>query len=134
MFSSLDISASGLSSQRLRMTTIANNVANINTTRDEEGRANPYKRRIVLFEEGSAGRDGTMGVHVPEIVLDDKAPHMEYNPSHPDANAEGYVAKPNINMIEEMVDMIAATRAYEANVTVMEATKSMYATALRIIA
>ena len=134
MFTALDISASGLSAQRLRMNTISHNIANVNTTRDAEGRPIPYSRRITIFQEGSVGQDGTLGVHVAEVKQDEKTPHLEYNPGHPDANAEGYVAMPNINPIEEMVDMMAATRAYEANVTTMEATKSMYSTALRIIA
>lgn len=134
MIHALDISASGLRAQRLRMNVIANNVANVNTTRDADGRISPFRRRVTLFTEGGVGPNGTQGVKVPEILEDDKAPRLEYRPGHPDANAEGMVAMPNIEMIEEMADMIAATRAYEANVTAMDATKSMYSTALRIIA
>ena len=134
MFTALDISASGLSAQRLRMNTIANNVANVNTTRDINGRPNPFQRQVTIFQEGGVGAKGKLGVQVARIEADHKAPHLEYKPGHPDADANGYVKVPNINPIEEMVDMMAATRAYEANVTTMEATKSMYSNALRIIA
>ena len=138
MFTSLDISASGLYAQRIRMDTTANNVANVNTTRDENGNPKPYLRKDVIFKVGGVGKKGELGVEVPEVVEDPKAVHYVYDPTHPDRVMDGdmknYVLMPNINGVEEMVNLIAATRGYEANVTVMDASKAMMNTALRIIA
>lgn len=132
-FSSLDISASGLSAQRIRMDVIATNIANANATRTAQG--GPYKRQEVVFAArmDQAGLDAdTVGVDVPQIVTDPTPPRQVYDPGHPDADARGYVLMPNVNVVQEMVDMISATRAYEANVTAMNATKSMAAKALEI--
>lgn len=161
MFSSIDISATGLSAQRRRMDAIAENISNVNTTRTAEG--GPYRRRISVFSEAPANAtvlhlekdptkktdlassDGThlkpfenymkenrfSGVEHTEI-RDNSTPEYFYDPSHPDANEFGYVAKPKINIITEMVDMIAATRNYEANVSAIEAAKSMAKKAMEI--
>ncbi len=130
----LAISGSALSAQKLRLDLVANNIANINTTRTEEG--GPYRKHMPVFEEklqetmeeGFNGR----GVKVSAIIQDDSPPRLEYNPEHPDANEEGFVAMPNINIVDEMVDMITATRAYQANVTALETAKQMALKALEI--
>ncbi len=134
MLGSLEISASALAAQRIRMDTIANNLANINTTRDAKGRISPYRRREVVFAVGrsSATRSG-MGVRVAAIKEDASEFRKVYNPGHPDADSEGYVAMPNVNLIQEVVDMIEASRAYEANVTAMQATKSLVQSSFRIL-
>jgi len=142
-FSSLDISASGLTAQRVRMDTISQNIANINTTRTEDG--TPYRRREVIFEErtGSDSFSSMLssasnrlasgqGVRVSKIVEDSSDFKKEYDPGHPDADEDGYVSKPNVDIITEMVNMISATRSYEANVTSINATKSMAKKALEI--
>lgn len=134
LFSSMNISASGMSAQRLRMDVISQNIANVETTRDENGE--PYKRKTVVFSEKNttpfqevfmktAGYLGS-GVKVTKIVEDDKTPMRKvYDPSHPDADEEGYVSYPNVNIVQEMTDLIDATRSYEANVTAFNATKNM---------
>lgn len=139
MFSTLDISTSGLYAQRVRMDVIANNLANVNTTRDAEGRPNPYRRQDVVFRVG-APQFGLRaeGVHVP-LVTDDSRPfRKEFDPQHPDAIQEGpdagYVRLPNVEPMVEMVNMIDATRAYEANATVVSVTKGLFSSALRILA
>ncbi len=139
--SSLDISGSALTAQRLRMDVVAENVANINTTRTAEGE--PYRRRYVIFQqrEGVAFSDqlnhslaGTAGsgVRVSEIADDPSEFKLDYNPSHPDADEFGYVRMPNVELAREMVDMMSATRSYEANITVLNSTKSMAMSALEI--
>ncbi len=142
-FTSLDIGASGLTAQRLRMDTISQNIANINTTRTEDG--TPYRRREVIFEErtgsdsfssvlsaASSRLDNGQGVRVSKIVEDSSDFKKEYDPGHPDADENGYVSKPNVDIVTEMVNMISATRSYEANVTSINATKSMALKALEI--
>jgi flagellar basal-body rod protein FlgC len=142
-FSSLDISASGLTAQRLRMDTISQNIANVNTTRTEDG--TPYRRREVVFEErtdsnsfssilsnASDNLSSGQGVRVSKIIEDSSDFKKEYNPGHPDADKDGYVSMPNIDVVTEMVNMISATRSYEANVTSINATKSMALKALEI--
>lgn len=130
-FSSFDISATGLFAQRTRLDVIANNIANAETTRTVEG--GPYVRQQVTFQEAldSKLRAGA-GVAVDSIDSDPTPARMVYDPGHPDARPDGYVAMPNINIIEEMVDMTAATRSYEANVTAMNAAKAMFAAALEL--
>ncbi|MFV1950949.1 MAG: flagellar basal body rod protein FlgC [Nitrospinota bacterium] len=139
--SALKISASGLSAQRLRMNVISGNLANVNTTRTIEG--GPYRRRDVVFAAApvlstfrdtlnSEIADKSLGVKVVDIVKDKRDPRLVYDPNHPDANKLGYVALPNINVIEEMVNMLSATRSYEANVTAINASKSMALRALEI--
>lgn len=137
-FNSLRISASGLSAERLRMDTIASNIANASTTRGEDGK--PYVRKIAVFQENlnkaiASNKDGGskfLGVKAVGIVEDESELRRVYDPSHPDADEEGYVLMPNVNILNEMADMIAATRAYEANVTVMNNTKAMFSKALEI--
>ena len=133
-FSSFDISASGIYAQRVRMDAIANNIANAETTRTAEG--GPYRRQRVTFraayEDAVGNRSRPAGVSVSSIQEDPTSYKTVYDPGHPDADANGYVRMPNINMVEEMVDMVSATRAYEANVTVLNGTKSMINSAIDI--
>ncbi len=145
IFSAFDISASGLTAERLRMDVISNNIANANTTRTIEG--GPYKRQRVVFEPRGEKADfifpamfdktkkmsSLEGVKVTGIVNDPSPPKMVYDPGHPDSNKDGYIAMPNVNIVKEMVDMISASRAYEANVTAMNSAKTMAAKALDIL-
>lgn len=137
----LRISASGLAAQRLRMNTISSNIANINTTRTPEG--GPYRRKDVVFEAMPDARNfgelvttppnaDLQRVQVTDVISDDKAIDMRYEPDHPDANAEGMVAYPKINLMEEMANMIQATRGYEANVQAIQASKDMAMNALEL--
>lgn len=140
MFGAIDAAASGLTAERLRMDVISNNIANANTTRTAEG--GPYRRQTVVFEPRSAQSsfanlfaktlETGEGVRVVSIAKDNTPLRQIYEPNHPDANADGYVAMPNINIVTEMVDMITASRAYEANVTAVNAAKSMAMKALEI--
>ncbi|VBB08102.1 flagella basal body rod proteins signature [Lucifera butyrica] len=144
MFDSINTAASGLSAERLRMDVISNNIANVNTTRTAAG--GPYRRRMVIFEprqnQASFGQilsnqmtddaAGGEGVRVAGIVEDPSPTHKVYDPHHPDADKDGYVQMPNINIVSEMVDMMTATRSYEANVTTINAAKSMAMKALEI--
>lgn len=140
MFGAIDAAASGLTAERLRMDVISNNIANVNTTRTAEGGA--YRRQVVVFQSRNEGStfsqilaqhlDPGNGVRVVGIVKDDSPLRKVYDPNHPDANSEGYVDMPNINIVAEMVDMMTATRAYEANVTAVNAAKSMAMKALEI--
>jgi flagellar basal-body rod protein FlgC len=140
-FKSMAISSSGLSAQRLRMNTLSANLANANTTRTEEG--GPYKRRDVVFSATPTGSpfedflNGTNGaqlskVQVVDIHKDTKEPRLVFDPTHPDADGEGYVEMPNIQVMTEMVNMITATRAYEANATAVNEAKQMAVKSLEI--
>lgn len=140
-FSSLEISASGLSAQRLRMDVISENIANIDTVETEDG--GPYRRKYVVFHERgndpnfasqleSARERNKGGVRVQSISEDQSDFRMEYDPTHPNANEAGYVEKPNVDLAQEMVDMLSAYRSYEANVTAFNATKDMAVKALEI--
>ncbi|MDD2509672.1 MAG: flagellar basal body rod protein FlgC [Syntrophomonas sp.] len=148
---SIDISASGLTAQRLRLDTIASNMANVETTRVDR-RTGPYRRQVVVFEARNAAAPKkrfqkfleeqtevfnavNSGVRVKQIreINENEAPYRRvYDPSHPEADNEGYVNYPNVNIVEEMINMISATRAYDANAQVIEATKSMAMRALDI--
>jgi len=135
--SSFRVTASGLSAQRLRMNLISENLANAQTTRTPEG--GPFRRRDPLFVArpfadvlGGEMEAGTTGVAVDRIVMDTDPPRLQYEPNHPDANKDGYVAMPNIDMVTEMVNMMSASRSYEANVSVMNASKAMAMKALEI--
>ncbi|MBF0464820.1 MAG: flagellar basal body rod protein FlgC [Nitrospirae bacterium] len=133
VFGVFKVSASGLEAQRERMNTIASNLANIHTTQTKEG--GPYKRHDVVFQTALLDpdiRNHTEGVRVAQIYEDPNPPMMVYDPSHPDANQDGYVAMPNINVVEEMVNMMMATRAYEANVAAFNTSKSMFLKTLDI--
>lgn len=134
LMSGMNVSASGMTAQRLRLDIISQNIANVNTTRDENG--NVYRRKNVVFSEKdtssfgnvlmkTAGTNGN-GVKVTEITEDTETEMRKvYDPSHPDADEDGYVTYPNVNIVQEMTDMIDATRSYEANVTAFNATKNM---------
>jgi flagellar basal-body rod protein FlgC len=144
LLAGIESSASGLTAQRLRLDVIADNIANVNTTRTAAG--GPYRKRNVVFmpreaEFGdllpsflqdshpvAAGR----GVRVVDIVSDQGEPKLVYDPGHPDANAEGYVSYPNISVAQEMVDLIDATRAYQANASAITSAKDMNRAALDI--
>jgi len=136
VFSAMDIAASGLSAERTRMNTIASNLANAQTTRTAEG--GPYRRVDPVFEAIALDKERALSpsersvstVQVSQIVQDERPGHMVYSPGHPDANADGYLEYPNVNIVEEMVNMISASRAYEAGISTVEATQKMGNSAL----
>jgi flagellar basal-body rod protein FlgC len=157
---SFDISGYGLSAQRVRVNTISSNIANAQTTRTAEG--GPYRRKEVIFkaidfnqhlnealngstksagyedplDEGDFGKKvnpAIMSVAVDKIVRDDRAPKLKYDPTHPDADANGYVAYPNINPVVEMADLVEATRSYQANVAAFESAKNMANSAISLL-
>lgn len=138
-FRGMRISASGLSAERLRMDTIASNIANATTTRGEDGK--PYVRKVALFQENldkqlnktsNEVENNLLGVKAVGVEEDSSPLRRVYDPAHPDADETGYVTMPNVNILNEMADMIAATRAYEANVNAINAEKSMFSKALEI--
>jgi flagellar basal-body rod protein FlgC len=144
MFGALEISASGLTAERLRMSVTAENLANAQTTRGANGQ--PYRRKEVVLQEVApgggfgatlasamtpAGRPG--GVDVAGIVQDGSNFKTIYDPGHPDADAKGYVKMPNVDTVTEMVDLISASRSYEANVTAMQASKQMFTKTLELL-
>uniref|UniRef100_A0A7C2EAI6 Flagellar basal-body rod protein FlgC n=1 Tax=Ammonifex degensii TaxID=42838 RepID=A0A7C2EAI6_9THEO len=132
-FDAFAISGSGLTAQRLRLDLVANNLANIHTTRTPGG--GPYRRQVPVFAQRlEAAQDGlkSAGVVVSAIFQDESPPRLVFDPAHPDADAQGYVHYPAINVADEMVDMVTATRSYEANATVFEAAKGMAQKALEI--
>jgi flagellar basal-body rod protein FlgC len=139
MFDVLRISASGLKAERTRMETIATNLANVHATRTDEG--GPFVKKEVVFAPtdvsegrgfGVALQQKLEGVKVDEVVESKKPFERVYDPYHPDADASGYVTLPNVNVMEEMTDMVAATRAYEANVNMMNNVKQMFLKSLEI--
>ena len=137
--STMDISASGLSAERLRMEIIAQNIANIETTKTNG--VGPYRRKVTVFKEAlqnqinitraNNGFTGA-GVEIAKIIEDTAPPIKVYDPQHPDADKDGFVLKPNVNLADEIVDSITASRAYAANVTVLNATKALALKALSI--
>jgi flagellar basal-body rod protein FlgC len=140
IFDILKISSSGLKAQRTRMEVIAGNLSNVHTTKTDEG--GPYKKKEVVFmstdvsdEKGFGGvlSKKIEGVRVDAIEESEKSFEKVFDPNHPDADQEGYVMYPNVNMMEEMTDMVAATRAYEANINVMNTTKEMLMKSLDLI-
>ncbi len=148
MYSSIEVSASGLSAERLAMDVIANNLANVNTTRTPEGGA--FKRQLVVFAQktdptvqasfdplatptAAETASNLNGVQAVGIISDPGPDRMVYDPTHPDADAAGYVHMPNIDVVKEMVDMIAASRAYQANVTAIQESRNMGNAALNIL-
>ena len=145
MFGGLEISASGLTAQRLRMDVTAENLANAQTTKGADGQ--PYRRKEVILQEtpgsfgatlsaamGSGDNGSTGGVQVAGVVQDTATPLKRvYDPGHPDADAQGYVSMPNVDTVTEMVDLISAQRAYEANVTAMQAAKQMFTRTLDLL-
>lgn len=141
VFSAMNISATGMTAQRTRLDIISQNIANVNSTRDADG--NVYRRHSVIFEEKNyvsfsdtlINATGNMGkgVKISQIFEDTEEPlKMVYDPSHPDADEEGYVYYPNVNTVTEMTDMIDASRSYEANVTAFNAAKNMQLKALDV--
>jgi flagellar basal-body rod protein FlgC len=141
-FAALDLSASGLIAQRVRMNTVSSNLANAHTTRSAEG--GPYRRIDPLFsaEPLSRGFGGLLAtalgreaqaVRVLGIVRDPRPPRVVYDPKHPDADPRGYVRLPNVNVVEEMVNMLTATRSYEANLLALQGARSMAQRALSIL-
>ena len=148
MFDALDVSASALTAERLRMDVTAENLANAESTKGANG--GPYRRKEVVLSEASSGQDfgsrlqvamgGAVrsstapgGVEVSAITEDAQPPRMVYDPGHPDADAKGYVAMPNVDSVTEMVDLISSSRSYEANVTAMQASKQMFTKTLDLL-
>ncbi len=147
LFDASDIAGSGLSAERLRMDVTAENLANAQSTRGADGQ--PYRRKeVVLQQADGAGFDGALrtamggaqgsasgarGVEVVGIAEDQAPSRQIYDPGHPDANAQGYVAMPNVDSVTEMVDLISASRAYEANVTAMQTAKQMFVKTLDLL-
>lgn len=129
LMTAMQVSASGLSAQRTRLDATSSNIANLQTTRGPDG--GPYRRMDPVFSTVAMG-DGVAGVEVVEVAQDQAPPRMVFDPGHPDANDEGYVAMPNINLVEEMVNMITAQRAYDANATAIDVTKKMARSAIAI--
>ena len=138
IFSAMEISASGMSAQRTRLNTIASNLANAQTTRTAEGGA--YKRVDPVFEAVAMDKIRALTpsersvslVRVSDIVQDERPGTMVYSPGHPDANPDGYLEYPNVNVVEEMVNMITASRAYEAGISSVKATQQMANSALEL--
>ena len=133
MFDALDVGASGLLAQRTRLDTIAANIANANTTHDASGKVNPYRRRFAVFASGQQHQPARPGVHVAKIMSDPAPFQRRFEPGHPDADPEGYVSYPNIDLSIEYVNALEASRAYEANVSMMEVSKAMINASLRLI-
>jgi flagellar basal-body rod protein FlgC len=145
LFDALDISGSGLSAERLRMDVVAENLANAQTTKGANGQ--PYKRKEVVLQEIGGGGFGAAlagaigpsqssagrGVQVAGIVQDATPGKQVYDPTHPDANAQGYVTMPNVDPVTEMVDLITASRSYEADVTAMQTAKQMFSKTLDLL-
>jgi flagellar basal-body rod protein FlgC len=142
LFDAIETAASGLSAERLRMDVTAENLANAQTTRGADGQ--PYRRKVVTLEQASGGFGATLdgalagsaksgGVRVAGITQDATPNRLVYDPGHPDADARGYVSMPNVQPVTEMVDLISASRGYEANVTVMQTAKTMFTKTLELL-
>jgi flagellar basal-body rod protein FlgC len=136
MLSALDVSTSALIAQRSRINTISSNLANMSTTRNELGESEPYQARYVTFQTDSSINTpgGGVGVRVGGVEYSTQSPRMKYEPGHPDADENGYVRYPAIDMTMEFVDALEASRAYEANIGVLEVSKSLVQQSLKIIA
>ena len=145
LFDAIDVAGSGLAAERLRMDVVAGNLANAQTTQGADGQ--PYRRREVVLQDAQAGGQsfGSMlasasasaspasGVQVAGVVEDPAPPRRVYDPGHPDADAQGYVSLPNVNPVTEMVDLIGASRSYEANVTAMQTAKQLFSKTLELL-
>ena len=136
MLASLDVSTSALVAQRARLNTISSNLANMSTTRNELGESEPFQPRYVTFQTDSAiaTSGGGVGVKVGSVEYSTDPPRMKYEPGHPDADANGYVRYPAVDMTMEFVDALEASRAYEANIGVLEVSKNLVQQSLRIVA
>lgn len=136
MFTSLDVSTSGLVAQRVRLNAISSNIANMSTTRNEHGEPEPYQPRYVTFQTDTniTTPGGGAGVKIGSVEHSNDPPLLKYEPGHPDADEHGWVRYPAVNMTMEFVDALEATRAYEANIGVIEVTKNMTEQTLRILA
>ncbi|MCT1576282.1 flagellar basal body rod protein FlgC [Oceanobacillus kimchii] len=147
IFNSMNTSASGLTAQRLRMDIVSSNVANAQSTRatiNEDGEFEPYRRKMVTLQSDqtqfknvlkhatSSASTSASGVKATSITEDDEPFKLVFNPQHPDANEQGYVEMPNVDALKEMVDLMSATRSYEANITALNASKGMLMKALEI--
>jgi flagellar basal-body rod protein FlgC len=144
LFDAMDISASGLMAERTRMDVTSENLANAQSTGGPDGQ--PYRRKDVVLRQaggfagalqaaaaGAPSASGARGVEVAAVVEDAGPPRRVYDPGHPDADAQGYVSLPNVNTVTEMVDLISASRAYEANVTALQTAKAMFAKTLELL-
>jgi len=143
LFGMLDVSASAMTAERQRAEVVASNMANAETTRTPDG--GPYQRKLVVFQSGAASRFPRLlnalyhpnapneGVKVAAVVSDPAPPQLRYDPSHPDANADGYVAYPNVEPVREMADLLGAVRAYEMNSSAVQAAKQMIQQSLEIV-
>jgi flagellar basal-body rod protein FlgC len=140
MNSALDVSTSALIAQRIRLNTISGNIANISSLQDEDGNAKPYQPRFTIFQtdEELTAEGGAAGVKVAKVETEELEPLYRYQPEHPlaikDGEHKGYVAYPNINLNEQFVDALEATRSYEANIGVIEITKNLGRQSLSILA
>jgi flagellar basal-body rod protein FlgC len=136
MFSAINISTSALVAQRVRLNAISNNVANISTTRNEAGEPQAYQPRFAIFQtDSSLGQGpGEAGVRVSSVEIANTPPRFKYEPDHPDADERGYVAYPNVDLTMEFVDSLEASRAYEANVGMIEVSKDLFQQTFRILA
>jgi flagellar basal-body rod protein FlgC len=134
LFRTINVASSGMTAERFRLDVISQNLSNADTTKTENG--GPYVRKGVTFQEvlnnTLSGTSQFSGVKVNEIFEDDAPFRLEYDPSHPEANEEGYVEYPNVNVLNEMIDMITAQRAYDLNASVISTAKNMYNSALNI--
>lgn len=133
MFDALDISTSGLIAQRTRLNVIAANVANKDTLLNAEGEYEPYRRRFAVLAAGDPSRGELQGVRVEQIGIDDAPLRLKFEPESPFADADGYVAYPNVDGVVEQMNAMEAARSYEANITAIEATKSMMSIALEML-
>jgi flagellar basal-body rod protein FlgC len=142
LFDAINTAATGLSAERLRMDVTAENLANAQTTKGADGQ--PYRRKVVALEQAGGGfgatlgsamtrQSGSAGVRVAGIAQDSTPNRLVYDPGHPDADARGYVSMPNVQPVTEMVDLISASRGYEANVTVMQTAKQMFSKTLDLL-
>jgi flagellar basal-body rod protein FlgC len=133
MYGALDISTSALVAQRTRLNVIAANIANQKSVINESGAYEPYRRRFAVFAPGDPARNSDKGVHVAAIAIDARPLRPVLEPGSPFANADGYVYYPNVDPVIEQMNAMEAQRAYEANITAVEATKSMFSVALRLL-
>ncbi|MBX7072842.1 MAG: flagellar basal body rod protein FlgC [Pirellulales bacterium] len=136
MFTAINVSTSALVAQRVRLNSISNNIANISTTRNEAGQPEAYQPRYVVFQTDTSlgGPAGAAGVRVSSVETEKGQPRLKYDPTHPDADKNGYVAYPDIDLTTQFVDSLEASRAYEANIGLIEISKDLFQQSFRILA